>query len=128
MLPASNMAVYSTKIGNYGKGVFMSYAQIMQGVARILGPLLAGASLHYATHWALFAVLGVVFSLGPICFTSVWELFHTQGKWGDEALPQDTKTQTARGPRSLTPNTSGRHVGTHVIQSARKVGAADTGE
>ena len=81
LLPASNMAVYSTKIGDYGKGLFMSYAQIMQGVARILGPLLAGASLHYATHYGLFAVLGAVFCLGPICFSRAWDLFNTDEVW-----------------------------------------------
>ena len=81
LLPASNMAVYSTKIGEYGKGLFMSYAQIMQGVARILGPLLAGASLHYATHYGLFVVLGAVFCLGPLCFSRAWDLFNTDEVW-----------------------------------------------
>ena len=81
LLPASNMAVYSTKIGEYGKGLFMSYAQIMQGVARILGPLLAGASLHYATHYGLFVFLGAVFCLGPFCFSRAWDLFNTDEVW-----------------------------------------------
>eukprot|EP00937_MAST-01D_sp_MAST-1D-sp2_P005103 g5103.t1 len=95
MLPASNMAVFSTKIGNYGKGVFMGYAQIMQGTARILGPLLAGASLHFATHWALFAVLGAIFSIGPSCFCLVWDLFHTKGEWDDYSVHKEKEEKEA---------------------------------
>ena len=100
MLPASNMAVYSTKIGEYGKGVFMGYAQIMQGTARIFGPLLAGAALHWSTHWALFGVLAAVFCLGPLNFWRVWGEFHTEGLYdgaNDENVRVSRVGVTAEG-------------------------------
>jgi MFS transporter, DHA1 family, multidrug resistance protein len=100
MLPASNMAVYSTKIGEYGKGVFMGYAQIMQGTARIFGPLLAGASLHWSTHWALFSVLAIVFCVGPLNFWRVWGAFHTDGEHGgaDDSSARVASVDVSQSP------------------------------
>eukprot|EP00471_Norrisiella_sphaerica_P008585 CAMPEP_0184502710 /NCGR_PEP_ID=MMETSP0113_2-20130426/51066_1 /TAXON_ID=91329 /ORGANISM="Norrisiella sphaerica, Strain BC52" /LENGTH=485 /DNA_ID=CAMNT_0026892011 /DNA_START=62 /DNA_END=1519 /DNA_ORIENTATION=- len=66
------MAVYSTMVGEYDKGVFMGYSQIVLGIARMLGPLFAGVTLEFHTHWLLFSILCAVYAMTPISFPFVW--------------------------------------------------------
>eukprot|EP00467_Chlorarachnion_reptans_P004972 CAMPEP_0114517266 /NCGR_PEP_ID=MMETSP0109-20121206/17797_1 /TAXON_ID=29199 /ORGANISM="Chlorarachnion reptans, Strain CCCM449" /LENGTH=495 /DNA_ID=CAMNT_0001697765 /DNA_START=38 /DNA_END=1525 /DNA_ORIENTATION=+ len=78
------MGIYSIMIGDFNKGVFMGYSQIVLGVARIFGPLFAGITLEFHTHWFLFAVLAGVYAITPISFPFVWKKIVNEPK--EEAL------------------------------------------
>jgi len=67
------LGVYSTMIGDFDKGVFMGYSQIVLGVARILGPLFAGVTLEFHTHWLLMAAACGVYAFTPVSFPFVWK-------------------------------------------------------
>jgi len=67
------LGVYSTMIGDFDKGVFMGYSQIVLGVARILGPLFAGVTLEFHTHWLLMATACAVYVFTPVSFPFVWK-------------------------------------------------------
>ena len=57
------------------KGEFMGIANLMQGIGRVAGPLLASSAFHLsdgAGHWPLFICLGLVYSMGPLAMTTVW--------------------------------------------------------
>jgi len=70
------MAIYSSKIPEDHKGEYMGIANVLQGIGRITGPLLASSTLHVsggaAGHWPLFSLLACVYAMGPITMIFVW--------------------------------------------------------
>lgn len=72
------VTVYTTMIGEYNRGVFMSYSQIVLGLARMCGPLVAGLCLEADTHMPLIATLAGIYILsGPVSLPLTWSKFHT---------------------------------------------------
>uniref|UniRef100_A0A7S3B3U9 Major facilitator superfamily (MFS) profile domain-containing protein n=1 Tax=Haptolina ericina TaxID=156174 RepID=A0A7S3B3U9_9EUKA len=73
MSPA--MAIYSSKINDEHKGELIGIANLVQGVGRIAGPLMASAALHLGDdtgHWPLFLTLGLVYAVAPLSIGCVW--------------------------------------------------------
>jgi len=69
------IGVYSTMIGDFDKGIFMGYSQIVMGIARFLGPLLAGITLeHWKDHYLMFGILAGSFVTIPISMPFVWHM------------------------------------------------------
>jgi MFS family permease len=77
LMNAPITSLYTVLVGEKGKGVYMGYAQIMLGSARMCGPLAPSATLKpKGAHWYLFSALFAVFILGPIGLAAAWTKMH----------------------------------------------------
>jgi hypothetical protein len=119
---------FTVLVGDYGKGVFLGYAQVTLGGSRIFGPLstvllsssnqtsfvngTAVTTSVAGTHMWYFSVLGLVFFLGPLCLPFVWERMGAgdkNKKSGSSSAPgYDASARAARSARSSRDNRNSR--------------------
>eukprot|EP00298_Acanthocystis_sp_HF-20_P028750 c7578_g1_i1.p1 GENE.c7578_g1_i1~~c7578_g1_i1.p1 ORF type:complete len:477 (+),score=196.71 c7578_g1_i1:1-1431(+) len=73
MQASPSLSIYSYLIGEFEKGVFMSYSQTSIGIARIAGPLIGGTMLDWGSYYYVFSFLGFVCALPPLLLPFVWK-------------------------------------------------------